>query len=197
MVHPRIQISEMLRHSRELVRKRTEHRGFRKLFLPQIRWRKWLYSGGEEEESLPASSRRTATQQRSAASKQANKLIDGSEENLLGKKRPDLESAVVGAKGRSNQPSEMKSGSHDKKREGDKKKAKAQVMAQPVSLMLRIRGRLADILEWMQHSEDLSYAFKLTIATYLVTFPALVPSLNAFYAQRRGSECCPTNHHPP
>ena len=52
-----------------------------------------------------------------------------------------------------------------------------------------IRTKTADIIEWMQNSEDLLYAFKLTLAGVIVIWPALVPDLNLWYSLDRGSKC--------
>ena len=54
------------------------------------------------------------------------------------------------------------------------------------SRTLRLRGVLADTVEWMQKSDDLLYALKLTIAVFLVTWPAFVARWNTWYSLNRG-----------
>lgn len=51
---------------------------------------------------------------------------------------------------------------------------------------LRLRGQAADSLEWMQDSEDVLYAMKLTVALFLVLWPAFVSSWNAWFSFNRG-----------
>lgn len=57
-----------------------------------------------------------------------------------------------------------------------------------ISFWMHTRGRLADILEWVQQSDDVSYAFKLTVAVFLVLWPAFVASWNSWYSLNRGCE---------
>ncbi|KAK1256074.1 hypothetical protein MKX07_008333 [Trichoderma sp. CBMAI-0711] len=47
--------------------------------------------------------------------------------------------------------------------------------------------QLADVFEWAQDSDDLFYALKLSFAVFLVSWPAFVPSWNAWYASVHGS----------
>jgi len=51
---------------------------------------------------------------------------------------------------------------------------------------LRLRGAAADTLEWAFDSEDLVYAFKITTAVFLVSFPALIAPWNSWYGHARG-----------
>ena len=175
-----VKIGEMLRLSKELAALRSKHARFRSVHLPRIHWQKWLYSGGQEEESLSPNERlgisdhkldRSKDDKDSAAS--SLNLLDeahfdrGSDFNNKERAR---QSAPAGVHPALSQSSDAPGWRNLRK-----------------SLIGNTRGPLADALEWAQHSEDLSYAFRLTIATYLVTFPAVVPSLNAFYSHDRGT----------
>lgn len=51
---------------------------------------------------------------------------------------------------------------------------------------MRLRGQAADALEWVQNSEDVLYATKLTVALFLVLWPAFVASWNAWFSFNRG-----------
>ena len=51
---------------------------------------------------------------------------------------------------------------------------------------MTVRACTADAIEWAQDSDDLHYAVKLAMAVFLVTWPALVASWNAWYTEVRG-----------
>ncbi|KAL8647055.1 MAG: hypothetical protein Q9210_005781 [Variospora velana] len=52
-------IEEMLKHSEFLVLQRQSKHNRRRFYAPRIKWSKWLYSGGEEDEALPATGRKS------------------------------------------------------------------------------------------------------------------------------------------
>ncbi|KAL9608648.1 MAG: hypothetical protein Q9167_006532 [Letrouitia subvulpina] len=176
-------IDDMLKNSRNLILRRQERHSRRRLYAPHIKWSKWLYSGGEEEESMPANARKEHRQnvrsEQSSIDAKAN--LAGSDDSFLTSKRAkDVEndaglSAELGEnlgpqnKIRSQQPKETK-----KSRQG-----------QP-SLSLLLRGKTADIVEWTQSSDDLLYAFKLAFGVILVTWPAFVAKWNSWYSLNRG-----------
>ncbi|RSM00995.1 hypothetical protein CEP52_008793 [Fusarium oligoseptatum] len=54
------------------------------------------------------------------------------------------------------------------------------------SKILKFRGKAADALEWIQDSDDISYALKLALAVFSVSWPAFVASWNGWYAEVRG-----------
>ncbi len=51
---------------------------------------------------------------------------------------------------------------------------------------LWLRRLAADVIEDALDSEDLAYALKLTVAVFLVSFPAFVASWNSWYSAARG-----------
>ncbi|ENH63370.1 hypothetical protein FOC1_g10009266 [Fusarium oxysporum f. sp. cubense race 1] len=63
---------------------------------------------------------------------------------------------------------------------------KEQPQPQQSSKILKIRGMAADALEWIQDSEHVKYAFKLTIAILLLSWPAFVESQMGWYSAYRG-----------
>ena len=168
-------IESMLKHSRELVGRRQRRNGRRRIYAPHIKWSKWLYTGGEEDEALPDSGRKG---NRKGVSDEHEDDEDdegslNSSKSLLAH-RGDLEKEPV---------------SREVKKEAEKQKRKPRVQdseCQGTPRSLRLRGQAADVLEWIQHSEDLLYAMKLGIAVFLVLWPAFVASWNTWYSLNRG-----------
>ena len=168
---PRSHVEEMLKHARELVCDYDRQRGRTRAHLPKIQWSKWLSFGGGDEEALPASGRKN---KRRAQSKNRRKVGGtGSKQDLLGQ-GADLEK---------NNPSLPKQkitimASHDRD-----KNEKAHVKLDPI---LKMRGKLADCLDYAMDSDDLSYALKLTVAIFLVLWPGFVSSWNRWFSLNRG-----------
>lgn len=152
-------IESMLRHSRELVERRQQRNGRRRIYAPRIKWSNWLYTGGEEDEALPHSGRKG---NRQGASDEREDDEDDAE-SLNSKQTEILRAKKV----------EKVSKAQSSEREDT-----------PYSL--RLRGQAADVLEWIQHSEDMLYAMKLGVAVYLVLWPAFVASWNTWYSLNRG-----------
>ncbi|CAL3965461.1 unnamed protein product [Diplocarpon coronariae] len=163
---------QMLHHSRVLVEKRQARHGRSRLYAPTINWRKWLVSGGEDEPfALPENARKDA---------RTGKLRDDSptdDESITSNgthlNRKDVESAPPNSPSRSPQsdlPSRKASTYRRQKR----------------ALMHRLRNGLANILEYSASSEDVLYAVKLTVAVFLVTWPAFVYNWNRWYYLNRG-----------
>lgn len=168
-------IESMLRHSRELVQRRQNRNGRRRIYAPHIKWSNWLYTGGEEDEALPKSGRKSNRQgtldEHEDDEDEAESLH--SKSSLLAH-QGDLEKNAV----------PLKSKEEAKKREN---KFRAQdSKRQEISYSLRLRGQAADALEWIQHSEDLLYAMKLGVAVFLVLWPAFVAAWNTWYSLNRG-----------
>ena len=169
----------MLKCSRELVDKRNRTRGMRRLYAPEIHWRPWLSSGGGETEALPTTGRKAARQGESNdhPSNTVRSSKNGTEDEKDRIVPQDLEAA-----GNNETPEQQSSTEH----------GSSQQQAIPthdvLPLSLRLRGQMADTIEWIQSSEDFIYALKLTAAVFLVTWPALVPSLNMWYSLNRGGK---------
>ena len=172
-------IEGMLKHSRALVERRQHRKGRRRVYAPRIKWSKWLYTGGEEDEALPDSGRKG--NRKGVSDEHGDDEDDveslNSKKSLLAHPR-DLENNPV--------PRTIK---EDAKKEDKQQKNKSrgrEVERQGNPLSLRLRGQAADVLEWIQHSEDLLYAMKLGFAVYLVLWPAFVASWNTWYSLNRG-----------
>lgn len=165
----------MLKHSRKLVERRQSRHDRRRIYTPRINWSNWLSTGNQEEEALPASGRQAA--RRGASDEEADE--DEENETLIkDKKRGDLERDA----GVDEQRARGRLGPTNP----EKDEYNMDAILQPKSLSLRVRGRLADMLEWAQESDDLQYAIKLTVAVFLVTWPAFIAKWNTWYSLNRG-----------
>lgn len=177
----------MLKHSRDLVLQREHRHGRRTIYAPRIRWATWLYSGGGEDEALPISGRkanRQGTSDERADDEDSTATPDSEESLLAAHKKGDLEKTAGLDEGQEmpeNQP-EPPTFNQKKKLEERKNTQKAG------SPSLRLRGSLADSLEWLQASDDFLYAIKITTAVVLVVWPALIASWNTWYSLNRGCE---------
>jgi hypothetical protein len=167
----------MLKHSRSLVEKRQAKGGRKRLYLPKISWRKWLRSGGENDASvLPESARKEARAGHGLREDQKTHRddeADCSNEDLLSPHRD-----VEHGEDLSKQPTLPEKGKIPRRK--GPRKAKA-------STVLWLRGLAADCIEFVADSDDLSYALKMAVAAYIVTWPAFVAPLNAWYGAMRGS----------
>lgn len=173
----------MLKHARDLAQVRQQRKNKRRLYVPHIRWSKWLSTGGDEDEAMPTTGRK---ENRNGASEDhlddiADAESINSRKTLLSAQRAnDLEMS-----GGANETAEAK----PELKRNAKLKAITNV---PITLqettpkLFGLRGTAADMLEWVQDSDDLLYAVKLAVAVFLVLWPAFVSSLNAWYSLNRG-----------
>lgn len=165
-------IEEMLKHSKFLVLQRQSMHNRRRFYAPRIKWSKWLYSGGEEDEVLPATGRKSNR-------KGENDEKADDEDDMYHRRRKEN---LIAA---SDRKADLETG----KSPGSNLAKFAGPYLLPTSYQqqaLRIRGALADSLEWAQNSDDLLYAFKLTVTVFLVTWPAFTASWNTWYSLNRG-----------
>ncbi|KAL9045901.1 MAG: hypothetical protein Q9214_001140 [Letrouitia sp. 1 TL-2023] len=176
-------LEDMLKNSHNLVLQRQERHARRRLYAPHIKWSKWLYSGGEEEESMPANARKEHRQ--SVRGEQSNKdakanLDESDDGDLTSKRAKDVENDAGLRAGLGEHPNPQ-----NNLQSSQPKKIKKSRQAQS-SLSLQLRGKMADIVEWIQSSDDLLYAFKLAFGVILVTWPAFVAKWNSWYSLNRG-----------
>jgi hypothetical protein len=165
---------EMLTHSRILVEKRQTRHDRRRLYAPRINWQKWLVSGGEEDSfALPEQGRKDARTGKRDENKGDDQSVN-SKETLLKKK--DVESAPP------NEP-QSQSQSPPPAKGVDQVSSK---QAEKGTLIHRLRNGLADAIEYLVGSDDVLYALKLTIAVFLVTWPAFLHQWNTWYSLNRG-----------
>lgn len=56
-------------------------------------------------------------------------------------------------------------------------------------IVTRIRGAVADLVEWAQDSDELLYASKLTLGAFALSWPAFIPAWAGWYSMARGVWC--------
>jgi uncharacterized membrane protein YgaE (UPF0421/DUF939 family) len=168
-----MQTHQMLNHSRKLVEKRQKRHDRRRLYAPKLQWRKWLTSGGEQDmNALPTKGRKDARTGTMNETSEDDRSAQNSEVNLL-KKPSDEEAAPPNAETPSSKPAiEAKPVVGRVKYEG--------------TITQRLRNHLADAVEWIKASEDVLYSLKLTVAVFLVTWPAFLSAWNHWYYVNRG-----------
>ncbi|KAI1770718.1 hypothetical protein F4818DRAFT_251447 [Hypoxylon cercidicola] len=170
------QVMEMLRHSRELVERRQERNNRRRLYWPNISWQKWLATGGERDiNALPENARKEARTGYGLKEDPRERDDDpnDSNEQLLGHTKDE------------------ETGHDLEKLPTYQEKGKIPMRKGPLksetSNILWLRGLAADTVEFFAESDDLAFALKMCIAAFIVSWPAFVPSLNAWYNSVRGS----------
>lgn len=172
----------MLRHVRILVEARQARKDRMRIYWPHYTGlREWLSIGGESDAMvLPDNARKSA---RSGA----QEADDGQSYD------EDEVAARAGGSVRSSR-SDVETGRRDSagdsspsEKEEKVKKSKAQRKAEVFpSWFMKLRAGLADTIEWMQASDDLEYAMKLTVAVWVVTWPGFLPSWHEWYTTVRG-----------
>ena len=159
----------MLKHARALLHSRRQTRRNLSIHFPRIKWSKWLFSGGNEDEALPEAGRKSNRQGRSETKKKNDDDSSTKSEKALLKQKheDDMERSKSLSEAMTTRP----------RTKPDKSKT-------PLSLFLR--GKAADLIEWIISSDDMQYAFKLSVAIMLVLWPGFVPSWNQWYTLNRG-----------
>ncbi|KAI0847573.1 hypothetical protein F5Y00DRAFT_241193 [Daldinia vernicosa] len=179
--HAATQISEMMRHSRALVEKRQARHDRRRLYWPKIGWKKWLTSGGEIDiNTLPENARkeaRTGHGIREDPRRRDDDTGDVEEQPLRRTEDEETGHAI------SKQPTVPEKGNIPK---GKIPMRKAPQKSE-TSIIMWLRGLAADAVEFLLNSDDLAFALKMCVAAYIITWPAFVPSLNAWYNSVRGT----------
>lgn len=170
-------IEGMLKHSRSLVLQRQSRHDRRRFYAPRIKWSKWLNSGGEKDEAMPVA------YQKSNRKGENDGKADDKDDTYHPRFKDDL---IAGT----DREADLERG----RSSGTKLAKLAGPYSRPTSHQgqtLRIRGAMADSLEWAQNSDDLLYAFKLAVAVFLVTWPSFVAPWNTWYSLNRGGEWNP------
>ena len=161
-------IVSMLDQARELVDQYRRRKGRRRLYAPRIWSRSWLYTGGGEDQD-------------------ARGTTNPSDSDRGEMRAPDDEGDED--EGVSKHVSRQKT--HDSNplsptvTFSDESGHRLSWLLQAFS---KFRLILADVLESLQYSSDLQYAFKVAIASFLVLWPAFVAQWNEWYSLERGSE---------
>ena len=170
----------MLTHSRELIEQRQQRHGRRRVYAPRIKWSKWLNTGGEEDEAVPATARKATKQDKNKPEEDDDDAasLDNRIKKVSSRKGTDVEKASNTI---------VREESSAKTRAPSPRKHKGTMSrGDSNSPGLRLRGNAAATVEWIQGSDDVLYALKLGFAVFLVTWPSLVASWNTWYSLNRG-----------
>ncbi|KAL7627825.1 hypothetical protein AAE478_002020 [Parahypoxylon ruwenzoriense] len=171
------QIMDMLKQSRALVERRQARNNRRRLYLPKIRWKKWLTSGGEHDiNALPENARkeaRTGHGLREDLEEHDDADANDSDEQLLRRTKDEEIGHAITKKPTCTEKGKMPMRKGPQKSEANN--------------IIWLRGLAADMVDFLADSDALAYALKLSIAAYIITWPAFVPSYNEWYNTIRGS----------
>ncbi|KAH7160778.1 hypothetical protein EDB81DRAFT_325596 [Dactylonectria macrodidyma] len=172
-------VLQMLRHVRKVVEERKANHDKSSLWLPRhTSIRQWLTTGGESDGLvLPEAARKDVRRGKNTPGSkpktqdQAPKHENNARQTNMDEER-GRDQMGVGKPSGQDGPNDSTTKEEDKPSE--------------IPWMLKLRGKAADTLEWMQDSDDVAYALKLAIAVFCVSWPALVSSWNGWYAEVRG-----------
>ncbi|KAK7418365.1 hypothetical protein QQX98_003985 [Neonectria punicea] len=176
-----LHVLQMLRHVRHVVEQRKANNDKSTIWLPRhTSIRQWLATGGESDGLvLPESARKQVRRGKTAPGlKPKTQAHSSTHDNVTRQKTMDEEGGLGQAEGekpssRVDAENKETNAQKDKKTRND-------------GWVLKLRGKMADTLEWVQDSDDIAYALKLAIAVFLVSWPALVSSWNDWYSEVRG-----------
>ncbi|EXM29852.1 Brefeldin A-sensitivity protein 4 [Fusarium oxysporum f. sp. vasinfectum] len=174
-------VLDMLRHVRKTVEQRQARNDRATIWFPKhVDIRQWLITGGESDGFvLPEAARKEVRRGKSTTGhKSKNKTHQNNKDT---KTKP--------AKGKDEEKGIRFAEPVFQTREDrsvEQPQEKEQPQPQQSSKILKIRGMAADALEWIQDSEHVKYAFKLTIAILLLSWPAFVESQMGWYSAYRG-----------
>ncbi|KAJ4139391.1 hypothetical protein NW765_003290 [Fusarium oxysporum] len=174
-------VLDMLRHVRKTVEQRQARNDRTTIWFPKhVDIRQWLITGGESDGFvLPEAARKEVRRGKSTTGhKSKNKTHQSNKDT---KTKP--------AKGKDEEKGIRFAEPVFQTREDrnvEQPQEKDQPQPQQSSKILKIRGMAADALEWIQDSEHVKYAFKLTIAILLLSWPAFVESQMGWYSAYRG-----------
>ncbi|KAJ2904372.1 hypothetical protein MKZ38_008157 [Zalerion maritima] len=185
----------MLRHSRTLVEKRAARHDKRRFYFPRkIIWRKWLASGGEEDNSaLPENARKGARRGVERRSRVVDDDSDTSDEEefadegpLLGSDKMDVEAAYIETVA-SIDLDEKEARKYEKRKEAKKEdKIRRRAYGPKPGSIAWFRDKTANLFEGITDDENLAYAMKMATALILVTWPAFVDTWKPWYSDVRG-----------
>lgn len=180
----RTHVQNMLKHCRQLVDLRHQRHGRRRLYAPRIQWARWLSSGGEQDEAVPVSGRK---QNRQGAARDS--MMDEAHDDALDSKDDLVHASHAIDLEKSAGQEDQANYKHDKEMEiPAETSTDGTQVSKDATLALRLRGSIADMVEWLQDSDDFVYAAKLTVGFFLVTWPAFVASWNTWFSLSRGGE---------
>ncbi|TVY72665.1 putative membrane protein [Fusarium oxysporum f. sp. cubense] len=176
-------VLDMLRHVRKTVEQRQARNDRATIWFPKhVDIRQWLITGGESDGFvLPEAARKEVRRGKSTTGHKSKNKTHQSNKDTKTKpaKGKDEEKGIRFAE-------PVFQTREDRNVEQPQEKEQPQPQPQQSSKILKIRGMAADALEWIQDSEHVKYAFKLTIAILLLSWPAFVESQMGWYSAYRG-----------
>jgi hypothetical protein len=202
-------VSAMLQHARSLVDKRQRRHDRSRVWLPHYTtFKQWLSTGGELDGRVLHRTALVDSRQGNATAPLAGQqggviknldAVDLGDTDTAGEDSDnddddnerlaeDEENALhrVGTFRGTIDMRRSRRETRKKSRQAQRAKQKLLQLRDQTTLM-RLRGITADAVEWVQHSGDLLYAFKLAVAVFIVTWPGLLESWSGWYAEARGS----------
>ncbi|KAF4446434.1 hypothetical protein F53441_9918 [Fusarium austroafricanum] len=172
-------VLDMLKHVRKTVQQKQDRNDKAMIWVPTHgKIKQWLTTGGESDGAvLPEAGRKEARRGKTLPSHKANSQTQhvNKDPKITQPKAQDEEEGVRFAE----PVFQTRRGVRVEEKE-EKKGSKSKTS----SRILKIRGSAADALEWLQKSDDLVYAWKLTLAIILLSWPAFV--WNHWYSGIRG-----------
>ena len=194
LISPSAQLLFMLQETRCLVVKFNSQHGRRRLYAPGIRWGKWLFTGNQDEEGLPSSGRKAARKGQPIST--AKDAVEYRDEKLLVKGTKSLydeEKATHRPSFLHNTHSGDKVHNARNIAIGSKNVCEKSSHDLPSSNKKRSYRRILvlfnNFLNWVHDSEDVAYAFKVTLAVFLVLSPAILPNVDG-KVYRGGKHVC-------
>lgn len=177
-------ILEMLRHVRKVVEERKARNDRSSVWFPKhINIRQWLTTGGEIDGLvLPETGRKEVRRGKAPpGSKARNQTHHKKNDEHIEQSDPKDEEKGI----RFAEP-ERSTGQEDTPKKEEARPENDSKNESNESKILKFRGKAADALEWIQDSDDISYALKLALAVFSVSWPAFVASWNGWYSGVRG-----------
>ncbi|KAF5019611.1 hypothetical protein F66182_8377 [Fusarium sp. NRRL 66182] len=174
-------VLDMLCHVRKIVEQRQARNDRTSFWLPRhINIRQWLTTGGESDGFvLPDTARKEVRRGKvppgSTTKGQSHHKHSDSKPTRFGAKDEEKGIRFAEPEPRASRKTVFKE-SQGAETSDSKTSSK----------MLMLREKLADALEWVQDSDDLAYALKLTFAVLALSWPAFVASWNNWYSSIRG-----------
>ncbi|KAF5666196.1 histidine kinase [Fusarium heterosporum] len=174
-------VLEMLKHVRKTVEQRQARHNRASVWFPKhISIQQWLTSGGENDGFvLPEMARKQARRGKAppgSKPKSHTRRVSKDGKHILSEAK-DEEKGIRFAEP---EPQAEQKCDTEKSQEARVSETKT------TSRLLKVRGKVADILEWVQDADDLGYACKLTLAVLIVSWPGLAHFSNEWYSSVKG-----------
>ncbi|KAF3284357.1 hypothetical protein TWF970_011573 [Orbilia oligospora] len=183
---------DMLKEGRDMVEEYDGLKGKKSFHLPDFKSKKWLFSGSaEQSETLDTNARENVSRyQKTAGAGNADQKAatqqkkDGSgtdsKKGSLKKTDKKTDKKAEGGKSKGGK------GENPEAQKSERKGGKEEEGEEPESWPTRLRGALADVVDWVVTSPHLHYALKLAIGAMLLSWPAFVPEFSIFFYTYRG-----------